>query len=173
MSTPLTPEQLHILQHSLGCDKHGKTTYRGRDEGDGCSIYHRNHFQTKATTPDGQLCESLVALGYMKGGTALNLPYYYVTPAGMEAMRTESPPPPKVSKSAARWAKYWRSSECFDGFASYLGFDAPKFESNYGRPALVRMRSSRAVGEWCTTMKEAKASYKKRMRETAHTRRMF
>lgn len=25
----MNPNQLHILQHSFGCDEYGKTTYRG------------------------------------------------------------------------------------------------------------------------------------------------
>ena len=169
----LTPEQLHILQHSLGCDKHGQTRYRGRDEGDGCGIYHRNHFQTSATSPNGQICESMVALGYMQGGTALNLPYYYVTTTGREAMRRESPPPPKVSRSAARFAEYRRSSECFDGFAGWLGFDMPRFETSYLWPGMVRMTSSRAKGEWCATKKDAKASYKKQLKQNAIDRKTF
>lgn len=64
----LTPEQLHVLQHSLGTDKHGETAYRGRDEGDGKWWFHRNHYAGDATP----LLDGLVAAGLMRDAGAVN-----------------------------------------------------------------------------------------------------
>lgn len=72
----------------------------------------------------------------------------------------------KPSRSAARFAEYWKRAECYDGFASWLGFDMPKFEQDPWRYSFFRMVSSRAKGDWCATKKAARASYKKRMQES-------
>lgn len=49
----VSPEQLHILQHSLGLDRFGG----GRS--------YRNHFVTSEDTTDWPIIQSLVALGLM------------------------------------------------------------------------------------------------------------
>lgn len=84
----MTPEQLHILQHSLGVDKYG--------QGD----MHRNHFC--AGGKDEEICRELVTLGYMqtwpnadKNGRLPDFPYFNcsVTDSGKAAMIAESPKP--------------------------------------------------------------------------------
>ncbi len=111
----LTPEQLHIIQHSLGCDEHGRTTYRGHDEGDSCWIYHRNHY---AADPFPDM-DALVAAGLMRDGGVVNtwgcMRYYRVTEAGLAAMKDQSPPPPKLTRSQQRYREYLRAdnSETF------------------------------------------------------------
>lgn len=49
----LTPEQLHILQHSLGLDKYG----RGKE--------YRNRFVTGPTGTDFEACQQLVKAACM------------------------------------------------------------------------------------------------------------
>ena len=93
----LTPRQLEILQHALGLDKYG--------QGGMC----RNHFC--AGEGDKEICRSLVEIGYMKNHpTTKWLPYYNcsVTDAGKEAVRTESPAPPTLTRGQRRYRQYLR-----------------------------------------------------------------
>lgn len=95
----MTPEQLHILQHSLGVDQYGQgKTYRnhycvGLDEGN-------------ATLAD---IRALVALGWMVEGHKINEDrdqYFHVTQFGQFAMKTHSPKPPKVSRGRQRYLEF-------------------------------------------------------------------
>lgn len=90
----MTPEQLHVLQHALGVDKHGQ------------GEMYRNHFCAGGT--DVPICESLVALGLMETFTRSYLPYYNctVTNAGRTAMMAESPKPPKLTRSQRRYREF-------------------------------------------------------------------
>ncbi len=103
----LTPEQLHVLQHSLGLDEHGQ------------GKMYRNHFCAGGT--DVPICESLVAMGYMETFTRSYLPYYNctVTESGKEAVRRESPPPPKLTRSQRRYRDYLRA-DTGRGFMEWL-----------------------------------------------------
>lgn len=105
----MTKEQIHILQHSLGVDKHG----RGQ--------MYRNFYYTYEAEP---VCESLVALGYMeiRRRTALYPGFNYsVTDAGKIAMLTESPKPPKLTASQKRYREFHDSgaSDCGYSFGEW------------------------------------------------------
>ncbi len=125
----MTPEQLHILQHSLGCDKYGHSTARSvRDEGDGRFGYYRNHYVIGSEC-DGfnDLCE-LVKMGYMKDHGSRDLTggmhTFSVTQAGIMAMNEQSPEPPKISRSRQRYLDYLRedSSWSFGEWLRYGGW---------------------------------------------------
>ncbi len=92
----MTSEQLHILQHSLGVDKHG--------QGGMC----RNHFC--AGGADVTTCRELVVVGFMieRAGSDLTGgdPLFHVTEAGRAAMLTESPKPPKLTRSQQRYREF-------------------------------------------------------------------
>lgn len=90
----LTTRELEILQHALGVDEFGQ----GR--------MYRNHFC--AGGDDEEVCRQLVALGYMETFTRSYLPYYNctVTKTGKAAMLAESPRPPKLTRSQARYRKF-------------------------------------------------------------------
>lgn len=96
----MTPEQLQILQHSLGCDQYGRSKDVGHGE------YNRNHFCAGAA--DEPTCRELVALGYMETFERSYLPYYNctVTEAGKQAMRDNSPNPPALTRSQQRYRKF-------------------------------------------------------------------
>lgn len=113
----MNPNQLHILQHSLGCNQYGITEHRfPRDE-----EYYRNHYVSQA---DANLM-GLVNLGFMtvrpgsmlSGGTECLV--YQVTPAGIAAMKSESPKPPKVSKARGRYLKFL-NADLSCSFGEYL-----------------------------------------------------
>lgn len=101
----MTPIQLHILQHSLGCDQYGKTTYRGRG-GEGAFGHYRNRYVSDPT-PD---LVTLVETGYLKDHgpyeIAGNMHYYRVTELGLAKMRELSPAPPKVSRAKQRYIDF-------------------------------------------------------------------
>ena len=93
----MTPRQLKTLQHALGLDQYGQ----GEE--------NRNHFcASAADEPD---CRALVEMGYMRHhSTTAVFPDYNcsVTDAGKEAVRTESPAPPKLTRAQKRYRQYLR-----------------------------------------------------------------
>lgn len=114
----VNPNQLHILQHSLGCDDYGQTEYRGRE------TYYRNRY---ICDPEPALIE-LCNLGLMEDHGAYEIVggmhCYCVTPAGIAVMKAESPAPPKVSRSRQRYRDYLRadSSWSFGEWLRYGGY---------------------------------------------------
>lgn len=98
MPEPMTPEQLHILQHALGVDEYG----RG-------NIY-RSHY-----VGGEDECRQLVAMGYMTEFPASVLsggsPWFRVTDAGKRAVREQSPKPPKLTRGQQRYRDYLRVAD--------------------------------------------------------------
>jgi hypothetical protein len=108
----LTPEELHVLQHALGLDKHG----RGQA--------YRRHFCPDQTGPDTDLCVALVAKRFMVERPVKwvgNLRTFIVTEDGEAACRGQSPPPPKLTRSQRRYRE-WLHSGWSDGmkFGAWL-----------------------------------------------------
>ena len=98
----MNPEQLQILQHSLGVDQYG----HGQQ--------YRNHFC--AGGADEAICRELVAMGYMRRHPTMGwLPCfdYSVTEEGKAAMRKESPKPPKLTAGQKRYREWLRVSDVF------------------------------------------------------------
>ena len=146
---------LHILQHSLGLDQYGE----GRQ--------YRNHFVTGAGSKDWDACRALVDAGLMteqKGHPLLTDgdSVFYVTPAGIDFVALNSPAKPNEPKPS-RYTEYLHS-EYSEGFAEYLGINAPSCRYDPYRRGWVMSRSEpyggRTEGECKPTRKEAKASYK-------------
>ncbi len=94
----MKPELLHILQHSLGVDKHGQ----GRR--------YRNGFVTGPGGNDFNYCQELVAMEMMKDHGPQNISggmhCFTVTEIGITAMCFHSPPPPKLSRSKERYKAF-------------------------------------------------------------------
>jgi hypothetical protein len=98
----MTQRQLEILQHSLGVDEYG----RGE--------MYRNHFCAGGS--DENICRELIALGYMQQHrTTEMLPYFNcsVTDAGKQAVRLESPKPPKLSRGKERYRRWLNFSDAY------------------------------------------------------------
>ncbi len=123
----ITPRQLEILQHALGLNKYGRCAAhedpRGcRDHSSDTLPGHRNRFcaggecvsSTEAVPLCGDrcdvcVCRSLVALGLMvQHKTTSWLPYFNcsVTDEGRAAVREQSPPAPKLSRSQQRYRAF-------------------------------------------------------------------
>lgn len=95
LSMNLSTSQLEILQHSLGVDKYG----RGE--------MYRNFFC--AGGDDEPTCRELVGLGLMRQHpTTETYPYFNcsVTELGKQAVREQSPKPPKLTRSQQRYRRF-------------------------------------------------------------------
>jgi len=99
----VTKEQLHILQHSLGVDEHG----RGNQ--------YRNHYVAEPFTA----MEELVAAGLMRdcgdgkpGFIGKGMHTYQVTEAGKLAMIENSPLPRRLTRSQKRYREYLNEDGC-------------------------------------------------------------
>jgi len=116
----LTKEQLHILQHTLGCDQYGRGTM------------YRNHFVTDETCDNGVICLQLVShglmvnrgsLGELSGGSSV----FHVTNHGKDVMLSQSPSPPKRSRSEHRYLD-WLRADTGLSFADWIGVKPKKKE---------------------------------------------
>jgi len=128
----MTPEQLHILQHSLGCDKYGLNDHPETNPGPEHYPYYRNHFCGGGK--DEETCKELVALGFMQQhATTEWLPYFNcsVTKAGIAAMKEASPKPPKVTRSQQRMRDYRDFADAFDcTFKDFLKIERTDWYKN-------------------------------------------
>jgi hypothetical protein len=162
----ITSEQLQILRHTLGLNYHDTPS--------------RNYFHAGPEAEEPALM-SLKALGLMDSRKAPAFCHegdmtYFATEAGKAYAIARQPAPRKVTL----WEQFISSD--MSSFTDFLNIEAPKYEYFTGvtKPAntrrgvqpfyepiygqattrYVRMCSPRGVGEWCTTQKDAKASYK-------------
>lgn len=115
----ITPEQLHILQHSLGCDDHGQTTHRIRDEGDGAHGYYRNRYVSDPTADLIALCNAGLMKDHSAYDVAGGMHYYRVTKEGVSAMKQLSPPTPKLTRGQRVYREYLEA-DCDATFGEYL-----------------------------------------------------
>jgi hypothetical protein len=114
----LTPDQLHILQHSLGCDQYGQTAHRANSD-DHFGRYFRNRY-VSYPTPD---LAALVDAGFMRDHGAYAIcggdHCYTVTEAGLTAMLAQSPKPPKLTRAQKRYREYL-DADCGMTFGEWL-----------------------------------------------------
>jgi len=152
----VTAEQLALLHHTLGLHPERRAS-------------HRNHFVAGPGHHDQSNLEALEAAGLMERGRTPKFldqgdVVFQCTDAGREYAVDNLPPPPKYS----RYEEYLRS-ECSENFAWFLGIRVPELQTDYGSwrgPTRYRYVRRDAYdwedvrGEWKTTKKEAKESYK-------------
>lgn len=102
---------LHILQHSLGLDDYGQ----GRQ--------YRNHFVTGPGSKDWDACRELVEAGLMvekkhplitRGDSV-----FYVTEAGIDYVKANSPKPPSLTRSQQRYRDFL-NADTGETFSEYL-----------------------------------------------------
>lgn len=114
-------ELLHILQHSLGVDQYGQ------------GEQYRNHFATGPGGKDFAKCQQLTEMGFMQDlGTRKlwgDMHCFVVTTAGKEAVALESPKPPKISRSKARYQRFLEYGDGFDSFLDFCRWDAAQERS--------------------------------------------
>lgn len=164
-----TPEQIGLLHHTLGVTPERRQPYR-------------NHF----VAGDGHYAmpdlAALEAAGMMvrRPAPAFCDPgdiVFYVTEAG-RYFALDALPPPEPPRKKSNYQKFL-DDDYGHSFAEWLGIEVPRRErKNYvwssdPQYGWVRLRTSRDTGEYCKTLKEAKASYKaalkaRKQREAAH-----
>ena len=147
-----TDAQLALLRHTLGLSERVREPYR-------------NFFAAGASHDDRANLLELEAAGLMTrrplaehfgGGDC-----FHASDAGRALAIASLPPVRKRSK----YEEYLDVAECYESFAAFLGIEAPRREYSYrstgnGRRTVIRLTSRRGTGEYCATLKEAKASYK-------------
>lgn len=105
-------ELLHILQHSLGCDKYGQGTM------------YRNRFVTGEGTVGWPLCGELVSLGLMQDHgpqkIAGGMHCFSVTDAGIKAMKDSSSSPPKITRGQRRYQEWLKVADIGWTFGEWL-----------------------------------------------------
>lgn len=111
MRVLLSAEELDVLQHSLGLDRHG----RGEQS--------RNYFVTDFECSVGRLCASLVDRGLMRDAGPHRLMggmhYLTVTDEGRKRVAAESPTPPKLTKGQQRYRRFL-AADCGISFGEWL-----------------------------------------------------
>lgn len=109
----MTPEQLHIIAHSLGVDQYGQ----GRQ--------YRNHFVTDSYSRDGAICESLCAYGLMRRNDVISTELtggsdcYRVTENGKRMFFSNCLTPPKKTRGQRRYEE-WLSIDGGETFGEWL-----------------------------------------------------
>lgn len=154
MPNQMEPRHIELLQHTIGVTQQNHEPYR-------------NHYLAGDGHHSNSALKELVTAGYM---TAQQAPamwgdgtVYCCTPKG-SALAISSLPEPK---KRSRYEDYLNSDTC-NSFAEYLGIDVPEMECGnwYPNQGKFRMVSRRATGEWCDNRKDAKASYKSKLKAT-------
>lgn len=151
-----TAQQVGLLHHTLGLRIDRRTPFR-------------NHFVAGDGHHDMSDLQALVELGLMGRSPTPKFCddgdiVFHVTDEGKKLAIELLPEEPKRT----RYEEYLRS-ESNDSFGEHLcGYRLPSFETNHLRSGMWEYRMSRGSyycdwhvsGEWCTTKKDAKASYK-------------
>lgn len=174
MNAQASKYQIELLHHTLGLSERRRESYR-------------NHFVAGSGHSDMPHLEALERAGLMERRRTPKFCdpadiVFAATDAGLELAIASIPIPPKVTKARSRYEKYQDVGECYDSFAAFLGIEEVNFEQrdSTGWPDYKRVRqyrmyrgncwssfSSDLKGDWCATMKEAKASYKAALKARA------
>lgn len=179
-----TANQLGLLHHTLGVNPERREPYR-------------NHFVAGRGHSDLPDLEALVSAGMMARGAkpgflAADDIVFRVTDAG-RAYALENLPPAPPPRKQSRYEDYLDADGCAgDSFGEFLcGIRLPRFEARDHRPygqwksttqyrmyrqkwdSYYNLPGDRDVqGEWASTKKEAKASYKAALKKRQETQRV-
>jgi len=107
MSGKLSKAGLHILQHSLGLDQYGQGSW------------YRNHFVTGEGIDNYRECLELERRGLMARALTAGDAVFYVTEAGIRAVKSESPSPPRMTRGQKRYRE-WLKRDCGTPFGEWL-----------------------------------------------------
>jgi hypothetical protein len=145
----ITTKHIDILHHTLGLTPERREPFR-------------NHYVAGAGHHSQPELLELEAAGFMTKSPAPRFCdpgdiVFRVTDAGRAFALDNLPQPPKRS----RYEQFMRD-DCGLSFAEWLGIELPRRQNSYDyrTPSHFRLVSSRATGDYATTMKAAKASYK-------------
>lgn len=107
----MTPEMLHILQHSLGVDQYGRGTQ------------YRNRYVIGPDSDEFLTCQLMAIDGLLKDHgpqtIAGGMHCFTVTEIGKREMTKHSPAPPKLTRSQERYRR-WLKADCGLTFRDFL-----------------------------------------------------
>lgn len=164
----ITSHQIELMQHTLGIRENRREPYR-------------NYFLAGPGHDDNADLNALVSRGLMKIGTApafcsVGDVVYRVTDDGKGIAIAALPKP----KKPTAYSEYQRA-DYGHSFADWLGIELPKYETRetgfltgryeYRMYRYIPYDYSRyrdVEGEWCSTKKAAKASYKAALRAVGY-----
>ncbi len=152
MANQIDQRHIELMQHTIGVNEQNREPYR-------------NHYLAGDGHYANADLEVLVAAGYMTSQPAPTMwgdcTVYCCTQKGSALAISNLPAPKKRS----RYEDYLDSDTC-QSFAEWLGIDVPGIEYGHWHPnqGKFRMVSRRATGEWCDNRKDAKASYKAKLK---------
>lgn len=162
MTNTVTDKQLSLLNHTLGLSEWNRTP-------------NRNYFMTGENSGDFAGLIALVDAGMMTkrvnaewlGGGF----FFAATDLGQEYALSRLPAP-KEPKKKSRYEEFL-DADCGFSFGEWLVIDLPKreFQWNGRSEWTYRFTSRRGTGEWCKTLKEAKASYKAAIKQAREQRK--
>jgi hypothetical protein len=166
--TAATEYQLHLLHHTLGVTPKRRESYR-------------NHFVASEGHHDLADLKALEAAGLMGRSPTPKFcgaddMVFHVTAAGCTYALDNLPQPPKPT----RYGQYL-DADYGHSFAEWLGINVPRVEWNHQWGWEAKYRYVRldwqyrtdVAGEWKSTKKEAKASYKEALRQRRVARQAF
>lgn len=155
MHSEATPQQIHLLQHTLGLQSNIRVPYR-------------NHFVAGTGHHEMDELEALEKLGFME---RVHTPSFCdkddIVFAATDAGRTLAMDNLQPEPQRTRYDNFLSYDGCLS-FGEYLcGRKLPSFERrsirwDHGEWRMARYDhgSVDVAGEWCRTKKDAKASYK-------------
>jgi len=150
----ITTAQLAMLHHALGVDPRKRTPYRNH------YVAGPGHY----AQPDLEVLESagLMQRGRTPGFCDPGDVIYHCTDKGKSFALDNLAQPPKRSRY-----EQFLDDDYGHSFAEWLGIEVPKLECGdywYETKGQVRYKSSRAIGAWAATQKQAKANYKEALK---------
>ncbi len=162
-----TQQQLNLLWHSLGLSAQNRQAYRN---GFVASVNHHDYSDLKILEESGLMFLNRTPM-FMSSDALV----FTVTDAGKEVALRLLPEPVEPSKTTT-YSDYL-SSECGESFAEYLGITMPDIEYRTTAGTTMYRYTRRKynpdsyyptviAGEWATTKKAAKASYKAALKQS-------
>jgi len=164
----MTNEQFKKVGHSLGINTYNallsnrkKDKYLPDDE------FYRNYYCSGDV--DGDF-ESMIRSGMIDKWLRGEDTYYAISKKGITLFRQLfheriTLTYVKPSKAKETYQHYIEVGDCFDSFAHYLGIQPPERLSDRKGNYSFYSEKHDVSGEWKPTVKEAKASYKEKLKE--------
>lgn len=163
----VSEDQLQLLLHTLGLDRH--------------DIPSRNFFAIENNSKyihDLNRLESLGLMLHRADPFSKDSVVFSATEMGKH-FSLSIIKKTRHAKFNKRYSEYLDSEGGYKDYAEFLGIEIPEREYqhliwwNTNSPRLIRFKSSKAEGQFCKTVKEAKASYKAALAEQKRLLKCF
>jgi len=166
----MNKEQFKIVGHSLGINTYHAEHSEIEKDKYLPEEFYRNYYcwGNVESTPSAEW-EELVRNELAVSDVQREQIYYFVTDKGIQKFRdlftiqvTQEFKPP--SKGRSKYLDYIHADYC-DSFSDFLGIQMPKREHGKGGVRFVSTKYPEVRGGFMSTIKEAKVSYKEKLKE--------